>query len=110
MASPNSRRRVHKPRVEFWRLKKPGQLTPEEAACVLVALEFAAARIGTIQELAYRMGIERTAVRRALKERPPPGAALAFELARVVGVPTEDIVAGKYPPPGACPSCGREGS
>lgn len=103
---PVKTKRVHKPRVEFWRLRRPGQLTPEESTNVLIALEYMVARVGGGQALAYRMGIDRTCVRRALKERPTPGAVIAWELSRVAQVPVEDIIAGKYPPPGSCPHCG----
>ena len=92
--------------MEFWRLKKPGQLTPDEAACVLVALEFMVARSGSIQALAYKMGVDRTAVRRALKERPSPGVTLALDVARAAGVTVDDVLAGRFPPPGSCPHCG----
>jgi DNA-binding XRE family transcriptional regulator len=103
---PIKTKRVHKPRVEFWRQKPPGQLTPEESACVLVALEFMIARTGSMQALAYKMGIDRTCVRRAVKGKPEPGVAMALELARVVGVTVDDVLAGRFPPPGSCPHCG----
>jgi DNA-binding phage protein len=92
--------------VEFWRLKKPGQLTPEETACVTVALEFMIARTGSMQALAYRMGVDRTAVRRAIKEHPAPGVAMALDLARAAGVTVDAVLSGAFPPPGSCPHCG----
>ena len=98
-------RRVHKPRVEFWRLKKPGQLTPEETESVRVALEFLVERMGSAQAVAYRMGVDRTAVRRALKEKPKPGIAMALEVARAAGTTVDAVLSGAFPPPGACPKC-----
>jgi len=35
------------------------------------------------------------------------GAELALRVARLTGVPFDDVIAGKYPPPGMCPQCGR---
>jgi DNA-binding XRE family transcriptional regulator len=103
---PDAGQRKRKPRVEFWRLRRVGQITPEEAECVAVALRFMVTKVGGQQELAYRMGIDRTAVRRALKGKPPPGIGIAFEVARIVGVPVEDVLAGRFPAPGDCPMCG----
>jgi transcriptional regulator with XRE-family HTH domain len=79
----------------------------EERACTLVALKFMVARVGTAQELAFRMGIDRTAVRRALKGRPLPGVRIALDIARVAGVPVDDVISGRFPGPGACHACGR---
>ncbi len=33
-------------------------------------------------------------------------ASLAFRVARLAAVPVGDVVAGAYPPAGACPRCG----
>jgi hypothetical protein len=93
--------------IEFWRLKKPGQLTPEETACVVIALDFYVDRIGSIQAAAYKMGVDRTFLRRALKSRPKPGITLALEVARAAGVTVDDVLAGRYPRPGECARCHR---
>jgi DNA-binding XRE family transcriptional regulator len=64
------------------------------------------ARTGSIQALAYKMGIDRTTLGHAMKGRPAPGIALALEVARVAGVTIDDVLAGRFPPPGSCPHCG----
>lgn len=33
--------------------------------------------------------------------------AVAFRVARLAGVGVDDLLAGKYPPPGTCPHCGH---
>jgi DNA-binding XRE family transcriptional regulator len=33
-------------------------------------------------------------------------ASIAFKLARFCKVPIDDLLTGKYPPPGMCPRCG----
>jgi hypothetical protein len=33
-------------------------------------------------------------------------ASLAFRVAKVAGVPVDDVLTGKYPSPGTCPRCG----
>jgi hypothetical protein len=37
-------------------------------------------------------------------------ASLAVRVARLVKVGIDDLLAGKYPPPGACPHCGHVAS
>lgn len=32
---------------------------------------------------------------------------MAFRVARLAGVTFEDVIGGKWPPPGACPHCGK---
>lgn len=34
-------------------------------------------------------------------------ARLVLRMARFAEVPVEDLLTGKYPPPGVCPHCGR---
>jgi hypothetical protein len=94
-------------KVERRRGKRPGQLTPEEQACTLVALKFMVAKVGSRAELAFKMGVDRTALRRALKGKPSIGMAL--DLARVAGVTVDDVITGNFPAAGACAMCGRAG-
>lgn len=103
-----------KPRRLHWvkkkeqrRSKRPGTLTPEEQACTLVALKWLAAKHGSLADLAFAAGIDRTVLRRAERGKPPPTGGLAVDLARVAGVPVDDVLAGRFPEPGACPMCGR---
>lgn len=35
------------------------------------------------------------------------GAGLTLRLARLVSVPVDDLLSGRYPAPGACPYCGH---
>ena len=37
----------------------------------------------------------------------PVSADMAFRVARAAGVPIDDVLGGKFPPPGTCPHCGH---
>lgn len=97
-------------KVERRRAKRPGQLTPEEQARTLVALKFMIARVGSIAELAFKMGIDRTVLRRAVKGKPAPSVVVALEVARVAGATVDDVLSGRFPEAGACPTCWQHGS
>jgi hypothetical protein len=37
----------------------------------------------------------------------PVSASMAFRVARLAGVTVDDVLVGKFPPPGTCPHCGH---
>ena len=39
--------------------------------------------------------------------RAPASPTLAFRVAKLAGVGVDDVLTGKYPPPGVCPHCGH---
>ncbi len=97
-----------------WRLARPSNetrrssdLTPEEQANAKAALRFLATRLGSGAKLAAAMGSNLAAVRHASKKRGAVSAGIALRVARVAGVPLEDVLSGAWPKAGACPHCGR---
>lgn len=76
-------------------------LTSKEAANVRAAARFLRARMGGWKNVAKALHVDPTT---AYKASSPN---LAFRLARLVGVGVDDILTGKYPPPGTCPHCGH---
>ena len=93
----------HRPANET---RRSTDLTLEEQANVRVAMRFLATRLGDVAKLAKAMGAHRETV-----NRPARGgvvsAGIALRVAKVAGVPLESVLAGTWPPGGACPHCGR---
>ena len=82
-------------------------LTVEQQANAKATLRFLATRHGSARKLAEAMGAKVRTVRAALEVRGRVSAGLAVRVAKVAGVPLEDVLGGAWPPPGACPHCGR---
>ena len=76
-------------------------LTAAEQANVKAALAFLRARVGGVQPLAKALRFSTKTL------RCPPGPVLVFRLARLAGVSVDDVLAGKFPPPGVCAHCGQ---
>ncbi len=101
-------------KTEVWRRPKvprPDGMTPdltdEERANIRRAFRTLRFRFGTYEEIAKALGTSVQSVTRACGARARPTVALAFRAARVLGVPVEDIISGRWPAAGACPTCGR---
>src|SRR5580704_17771311 len=90
------------------RARRGPDLSPEEADRVRVALAFLAKRFGTWKAMTDAMDLKLDTVRHAVKKRGGVTAGVALRAARAAGVPLEDILAGRWPKPGACPHCGGE--
>jgi DNA-binding XRE family transcriptional regulator len=73
----------------------------------MVALRFLRIRVGTWKMLAKALGFEMSTMRNIEKGVNPASVNLAFQVSRLACVPFDDVVAGKHPPAGACPHCGR---
>jgi hypothetical protein len=103
---------VLRERVSWKRHRPPNEtrrstdLTPQEQENVRVALRFLAKRHGDMTKLAKAMGAHRETVQRPVRGGVVT-AGIALRAARVAGVPLEDVLTGKFPPPGTCPHCGR---
>jgi transcriptional regulator with XRE-family HTH domain len=82
-------------------------LSPEEVAHVKAALAFLRIRHGSLRALAGAMGVKVATVSYAACKKGGVSAGLALRAARAAGVPVEEMLAGRYPPPGVCPHCGR---
>lgn len=80
-----------------------GDLTPEEQAHAKAALRFLRIRQGGGPALAKVLRISP----KTLTNGKGMSIKLVLRLARLAGVPFDDLISGRYPPPGACPCCGR---
>lgn len=75
-------------------------LTAKEQANVRTAIAFLRARTGAMP-LAKALRFSRATLQRTA------GPVMAFRVARLAGVPVDDVLTGKYPPPGVCAHCGH---
>lgn len=82
-----------------------GDLTTEEQAHVKVALRFLRIQHGTWAVLAKALRYKV----KTMADGRPASARLVLRVARVAGVSVDDVLCGRWPPPGACPHCGRTG-
>jgi hypothetical protein len=96
-----------------WRRERPppetvgsSDLTPEEQENARKAIRFLAKRRGTYRELAAAMGSNVATIRHAV-DRDTVSAGIALRAARVASAPLEDVLAGCWPSPTACPYCAR---
>lgn len=83
------------------------ELTREEQANVRHALAVLRVRHGSFKEVAAVMGVNRNHLTEMANGNEKPGAGLAIRVARVAGVPVDDVLSGAFPRPGSCPMCGR---
>ena len=81
----------------------PSDLTPREQAHVRMSLRFLHAKFGSWEQLAKVLGFKAD----SLRHDKPVSVRLAFRVARLVDVPIDDVLAGKFPSPGVCPYCGH---
>jgi hypothetical protein len=76
-------------------------LTAKEQSNVRAALTFLRARCGGTKMLTKALRLSQPTLWR------PASVLVAFRVARLAGVGVDDVLAGKYPPPGACAHCGH---
>ena len=112
--SPHARRRAILRERTVWKKSRPANetrrspdLTLQDQENVRTALRFPAKRFGGYTALAKAMGAHRETVQRLARNARTVTAGLALRLARVAGVPVEDLLSGAWPKAGACPHCGR---
>jgi transcriptional regulator with XRE-family HTH domain len=87
----------------------PNRLKEHEVAYVRAALGVMKLRYGSWRRLAEAMQIGRMRVNRVASGSRLPDVAFAARLARVAGVPAEDITRGRFVLRGTCPMCGQRG-
>lgn len=87
----------------------PSRLKDHEVAYVRAALGVMKLRYGSWRRLAEAMQVGRMRVNRVASGSRLPDVAFATRLARVAGVPAEDIIRGRFVREGACPMCGQRG-
>ncbi len=98
---------------KVWRCSRPPYRDPlalpvEEQAHVRRALRVLKLRYRGWPKLARALGVPLKSLERTLtgKDRPV-SAGLAIKVARVAGVPVDEVLKGLFPRPGECPMCGR---
>jgi hypothetical protein len=84
----------------------PTDLTATEQHRVRVALRFLRVKFGGWAGLAKALKSGEVMLS-AVASKRPVSASLAFRVARLTGVGIDDLLAGKFPPPGSCPLCGH---
>ena len=93
-------------RRQLARARTP-DLTPDEMANVRRAIGVLRIRFGGFAKLAVAIGVPLKGLQTAVVRSRKPSVAIALRAARLAGVPLEEILAGSWPPEGACPHCGR---
>jgi hypothetical protein len=81
-------------------------LTLDEQRHVRAAVAFLRNRMGTAEALAEALRLKPVTIRH-VREGRQISASIAFRVARLAGVKIDDLLEGRFPPPGTCPHCGR---
>ena len=81
-------------------------LTREEQEHVRNALHFLRVKLGGWRYLTKLLHFEEMTLIQSGNGTRTVTASMAFRIARVVGVPVDDLIHGKFPEPGTCPRCG----
>ncbi len=82
-------------------------LTDQEQANVRAAMRFLMIRAGGWKILAVALGFSKHTMRHVKKAEKNVSPRMALRVARVAGVGVDDVIAGRFPQPGACAHCGR---
>ena len=82
-------------------------LTDQEQDNVRSALHFLRVRTGGWAPLAKVLGFSSDTLVSVKKRKLGVSVNMAFQVSRLVMVPFDDLLAGKYPAPGTCPYCGH---
>ena len=83
------------------------KLMLDEQAHALAALHFLRTRLGNWKLLAKAIGFEHCTLLGVKKRRKRVSVNMAYRVARLAGVPFDDVVAGRWPVKGMCPHCGH---
>ena len=81
-------------------------LSEEEQDRVRAAIHYIRAIVGSWAVLARSLRFEESSLMHAARGRRTVTPTMAFRVARLVRVTFDDLLAGKYPSPHACPRCG----
>lgn len=100
---------------ETWARLRPARSSPrrldelstEEQASVQAALAFLRRRYGSWPKLAAALSFPAQSLWRSVKGRRQLTAGLALRVARLAGVPTDEVLSGAWPKTGMCPHCGH---
>jgi hypothetical protein len=81
-------------------------LTEQEQENGRRALRFLRFRAGGWKPVAEALGFKKKTLTN-VSEGDGVSPNMVFRLARLAGVTVEDVLTGRFPPPGACSHCGR---
>jgi plasmid maintenance system antidote protein VapI len=70
------------------------------------ALRYLRVRAGGWKALATALGFHRKSITN-VSYGDGVSVHMVFRIARLAGVSVEDVISGRFPPPGACPHCGH---
>jgi hypothetical protein len=82
-------------------------LSTDEQERVRVALRFLRVRAGSWKALSTALGFSECTVVNVKKRCKDVSPTMLLRVARFAGVSVDDLLAGRFPPPGACPHCGH---
>lgn len=82
-------------------------LTADEQKNVRAALRFLHLRCGTWATVAKALRLGESSVANIVIGRKVVTPNVTFRVARFVKVGVDDLLAGRFPPPGTCPHCGH---
>jgi len=82
-------------------------LTNDEQTHVRAALRFLRVRCGGWMNVGKVLHYKDTSVANVASGQKAVSATLAFRVARVAKVGVDELLAGKFPPPGTCAHCGH---
>jgi hypothetical protein len=86
---------------------KTADLTKDEQTSVRAALRFLRARCGGWANAGKVLHFGGNTLSDLANGRGAPSPLLAFRIARFAKVAVDDVLAGRFPPEGTCPHCGR---
>jgi hypothetical protein len=86
---------------------KATDLTAQEQTNARTALRYLRARCGGWEPLAKALRFKSTTLHKATSGARAVSASVAFRVARLGGVPVDDVLTGRFPGPDTCPHCGH---
>jgi len=82
-------------------------LTAIEQANVLIAMRHLRVKCGGWKPLADALGFSPHTIRHVREGDRGVSASMALRVAKLAAVGVDDILRGRFPPPGTCPKCGH---
>lgn len=82
-------------------------LTADEQKNVRAALQFLRLRCGTWATVAKALRMGESTIANVATGHQAVTPNVTFRVARFVKVGVDDLLAGRFPPPGTCPHCGH---
>ncbi|PSM31671.1 hypothetical protein [Haliangium sp. UPWRP_2] len=82
-------------------------LDEKEQTHVRAALRFLQRRLGRWSAVSDAIGFSPKTIDGVVFNKKSVSASMALRVARLLGVMMDDLLVGKFLPPGACPNCGH---